>query len=39
MRGKLQDVLKAVKAIVAAWKKGQGKSGAAGTNADGMDGE
>jgi hypothetical protein len=37
--GKLQDVLKAVKAIVAALKKGQGKSGAAGTNADGMDGE
>ena len=39
LRGKLQDVLKAVKAIVAARKKGRGKSGAAGTNADGMDGE
>ena len=39
LRGKLQDVLKAVKAIVAAGKKGRGKSGAAGTNADGMDGE
>ena len=37
--GKLQDILKAVKAIVAAHKKGQGKSGTAGTNADGMDGE
>ena len=34
LRGKLQDVLKAVKAIVAARKKGRGKSGAAGTNAD-----
>ena len=39
LRGKLQDVLKAVKAIVAAQKKGRGKLGAAGTNADGMDGE
>jgi len=39
LRGKLQDVLKAVKAIVAARKKGRRKSGAAGTNADGMDGE
>src|ERR1700720_92880 len=39
LRGKLQDVLKAVKAIVAARKKGRGKSGAAGTNADGMDGK
>ena len=37
--GKLQDVLKAVKAIVAAQKKGQGKSGTVGTDADGMDGE
>ena len=36
LRGKLQDVLKAVKAIVAARKKGRGKSGAAGTNADEM---
>jgi hypothetical protein len=39
LQGKLQDVLKAVKAIVAAWKKGSGKSGAVSTNADGMDGE
>jgi len=37
--GKLQDVLKAVNAIVAARKKGRRKLGAAGTNADGMDGE
>ena len=37
--GKLQDILKAVKAIVAARKKGRGKSGTAGTNADGMDNE
>jgi hypothetical protein len=33
LQAKLQDILKAVKAIVAACKKGQGKSGAG----DGMD--
>jgi len=38
LQGKLQDVLKAVKAIVAARKKGRRKSGAAGTNADGWTG-
>jgi len=36
LQAKLQDVLKAVKAIVGARKKGRGKSGEA-SNTDGMD--
>lgn len=39
LQGKLQDVLKAVNAIVAARKRSRGKSDAVGTNTDGMDSE